>query len=108
MKINSKAPTGFILDLSLLMDTVDAERTISPLTWQFVIEQDLVNKCGWLVLEPSVLPDSLLSQARLITFLQDHQKFNIVNCIPGQLVLYLRKFGVEIKMSGNTLFIVKK
>lgn len=108
MKINPKAPTGFILDISLLMDTVDGERTFSPLTWQFVIEQDLVEKCGLALFEPMVLPPSLLDQAKLLTFLQSYQKFSIVNCIPGQLVLYLRKFAVEIRMNGTTLFVVKK
>jgi hypothetical protein len=108
MKINSKAPTGFILDISLLQHTVDSEEVISPLVWQYVIEQDMINQLGLNVIPTVELYPSLIKQVGLVVFLQHHLKFSIVNCIPGHLVLYLRSFEVEAKINGTTLFIVKK
>lgn len=107
MKIDSKAPQGFILDISTLKDTVDDEGVISPLTWQYVIEQDMFNLLGWKVKNAVELPPSLIKQFAVVDFLQRHLKYSIVNCIPGQLVLYLRSFEVEAKINGTTLFIVK-
>lgn len=107
MKIDSKAPTGFILDIALLKDTIDAEEVISPLAWQYVIEQDMVNLLDLNVVKTVELYPSLIKQVSVLDFLQRLQKFNIVNCIPGQLVLYLRSFEVEAKINGTTLFIVK-
>lgn len=107
MKIDSKAPTGFILDISPLKDTIDEEESISPLAWQYVIEQDMINLLGLSVIQTVDLYPSLIKQVSVIVFLQRHFKFNIVNCIPGELVLYLRAFEVEAKINSTTLFIVK-
>ncbi len=107
MKIDSKAPTGFILDISMLKDTVDEEREISPLAWQYVIEQDMINLLALSVIPTVDLYPSLIKQVAVVLFLQRHSKFNIVNCIPGELVLYLRAFEVEAKINDGTLFIVK-
>ena len=107
MKIDSKAPTGFILDISMLKDTVDEEREISPLAWQYVIEQDMINLLDLSVIPTVDLYPSLIKQVAVVLFLQRHLKFNIVNCIPGELVLYLRAFEVEAKINDGTLFIVK-
>lgn len=105
MKIDFKAPTGFILDVSLLLDTIDAERVISPLTWQYVIEQDLINLAGLTLANSQELIPSLAKQISLVRFLQKELKFSIVNVIPGQLILHLRQYRVEVKMNGCALFI---
>lgn len=107
MKIDSKGPTGFILDISALKDTIDEEGSLSPLAWQYVIEQDMINLLDLSVVPTVDLYPSLIKQVSVIAFLQRHFKFNIVNCIPGEVVLYLRAFEVEAKINDTTLFIIK-
>lgn len=106
MKINYKAPKGFILDLSPLMHTVDTERELSPLAWQYMIEQDLINKLGLDVQTQTELYPSLCNQIRLIYRLQERYLFSVVNCVPGPLVLYLRGFEVQANVYGDDLYLV--
>lgn len=106
MKIDYKAPRVFITDVSLLFETVDSDSMLSPLAWQYCIENDLTEKAGLDVLRSISLEPALVSQIATIVFLQEHQKFNVINCLPGQLILYLRSFKVEIKINGCAMLLI--
>lgn len=106
MKIDYKAPRVFITDVSPLFDIVDSDSILSPLAWQYCIENDLTEKAGLDVLRSISLDPSLVRQIATIMFLQEHQKFNIINCLPGQLILYLQSFEVEIKINGCAMLLI--
>lgn len=108
MDIDYKGPKGFILDISTLLDVVDGEQAISPLAWQYVIEQDLINKAGLNVVERMSLIPSLVKQISLVSFLQAEFKYSVINCVPGQLILHLRPFEIEVKINGCALFLLAR
>lgn len=106
MEIDYKAPRVFLLDVSLLLDTVDRDNSLSPLAWQYCIEHDLDTKSGLNVLK-SISPfPSLMKQIALIAALQELHKFNITHCLPIQLVTFLANTQVEIKINHCAMTLI--
>jgi hypothetical protein len=48
----------------------------------------------------------LVKEVSLICFLQHKEKFSIINCVPGDLLLHLRRYEVSVRMNGTALLLV--
>ncbi|MNO19223.1 hypothetical protein D3C76_89510 [compost metagenome] len=108
MNIEYKGPTALIFDVSSLTDTLDRGGELSPLAWQFVIEQDLVEKVGLSMVLTTPHCPSLESQYRLIDRLQDRYKMRFVEQLDEHLLAHLRQYGLSIEMTLDYLVIFKE
>lgn len=61
-----RGPESFVVGFSGVMDTLDAEQTLSPLAWQYVVERLLVEKFKFTVVSEHQRYPSLEDQYRLI------------------------------------------
>ncbi|QTH80334.1 hypothetical protein PA10_00134 [Pseudomonas phage pPa_SNUABM_DT01] len=108
MNIEFKGPTALIFDVSALTGTLDIGGMIPPLAWQFVIEQDLIEKVGLTMVSTTPHCPSLENQYSLIRKLQDRYEQTFVDQLDQHLTAHLRLFGLSIEMTLDYLVVFKE
>lgn len=107
MNIDSKGPVGFIFDISSLTGTLDSDMDFSPLAWQYVIEQDLVEQGRLTLICAAPHCPSLESQYRLIRALQSRYELNFVRQLDEHILSYLRGYVLTIEMTTEVIVLIK-
>lgn len=108
MNIEFKGPTALIFDVSSLTSTLDRGEILSPLAWQFVVEQDLVEKVGLTMVYTTPHCPSLEKQYLLIRSLQNRYERTFVDQLDQHLIAHLRQFGLSIEMTLDYLVVFKE
>jgi len=107
MNIDFKGPIGFIFDVSSLTDTLDRDRDISPLAWQYVIEQDLIAVTHLQLAGTVPHCPSLETQYRLLRAMQTRYAVNFVCQLDPHILSHLKGHVLTVEMTPDILVIVK-
>lgn len=106
MDINLKGPRALILDVSSITSTIDEGNELSPLSWQKVVEMELVEKANLTIVSTVPRCPSLSGQYRTLKALLERYSLNIAEHLGPQLLAHLQEWVVEIQMTTEWLVII--